>query len=422
MSKMIEVKTEIRRNRMARYQYRHRKRKQSWQKRFLIFLSLLVIGGISKTLYDVLFNKTVNNSITHSAVLHLSNTEKEANKLQKKLPTTADDYSHFNQTVQPANNTAKTMELQLKQEDFSGVALVICDNHIILQKGYGYANYAEKKKNNPYSVFQIASIQKSLTTSLIMKAVHNGLLSLDDPLSRFYPKVPNSDHITLHQMLTMTSGLRNTGLPKKLLNDDQLIAFAVSNIKCSKHGKWHYEAINYTLLAGILEKVTQKSYNQLVNEELIQALNLKNTYLYKDFLMTPHQTKSYLYKKPVNYSYPSAMDPIGFNRELGTGNIGMTTGDLYWYFYQLIHGNLIDQNAKQELFNPLEKNKYTGGIYNYKNYFHSRGVENNYESEIYMSKDGKNAVILFSNRYRSGNTYKDLSKNFFQMLYPSPID
>ena len=82
-----------------------------------------------------------------------------------------------------SNQTAEQVDQQLKAAGYVGTALVVHQNQVILQQGYGYADKAKDQLNNAQSLFQIASLQKSFTATLIMQQVQAGKLSLDTLLS-----------------------------------------------------------------------------------------------------------------------------------------------------------------------------------------------------------------------------------------------
>ncbi|MGO3364392.1 MAG: serine hydrolase, partial [Leuconostoc falkenbergense] len=99
-------------------------------------------------------------------------------------PIKNDDFSVNNvnilgRNVVPQNALAKDADNQLKQSHYIGTALIVHKNKIILQKGYGYADAKTKRLNDAATLFQIASIQKGLTATLVMKEIESGKLSFD---------------------------------------------------------------------------------------------------------------------------------------------------------------------------------------------------------------------------------------------------
>lgn len=106
--------------------------------------------------------------------------------------------------------------LQSKNE-FSGSVLLSKDDNIIINCGYGYANREHQVKNTPDTIFRIGSITKQFTAMAIMMLEEQGVLRVDENLMRFTPSFKYANQITIHHLLTHTSGIPNiTQLPNFL--------------------------------------------------------------------------------------------------------------------------------------------------------------------------------------------------------------
>ena len=92
---------------------------------------------------------------------------------------------------------------------FNGSVLVAREGKILLQKGYGVKNLENKSTNDEYSIYQIASVTKSFTATVILKLVELKKISLTDKLSKYYSGFPNGDSITIEHLLRHTSGIHN---------------------------------------------------------------------------------------------------------------------------------------------------------------------------------------------------------------------
>jgi len=98
----------------------------------------------------------------------------------------------------------------LTKGDSSGLALLVaCDGKIIYQACFGLANIAAKTPITPDTKFRIGSISRQFTAAAVLKLAEQRRLSLDDPLSKYFPKFPHSDDVTLRHLLTHTSGLHS---------------------------------------------------------------------------------------------------------------------------------------------------------------------------------------------------------------------
>lgn len=179
---------------------------------------------------------------------------------------------------------------------------------IINESGIQTFNYGEiKKKSNieptTDTVFEIGSITKPFVTILAAQLQQEGLLSLDDPITKFLPQIKfNSDiarkKITLHHLITHTADLPNT-LPLRTI-----IPYLIKLSIRKKHpynpfsnyskeefyeylGKrkikrvpgtvWSYSNYGYALLGHVLEQVTNSSFEELVKNRICKPLGMKDT-------------------------------------------------------------------------------------------------------------------------------------------------
>ena len=93
------------------------------------------------------------------------------------------------------------------QDKFNGAALIVHQGKILLDKGYGLRNAGDKIRNDRNSIFQIGSITKQFTATILLKLQEEKKLNTTDKLSKYFPAYPNGDSITLEHLLTHTSGI-----------------------------------------------------------------------------------------------------------------------------------------------------------------------------------------------------------------------
>ncbi|WP_165815253.1 serine hydrolase domain-containing protein [Levilactobacillus bambusae] len=325
-----------------------------------------------------------------------------AKNSQAKLKKTKSKYNDEVTGKSAPNMTAK-LNRALNRKHFVGTALVVKNNKVVFQKGYGYADYGLKRKNTAKSLYQINSVQKSLTAILVMKAEQKGLLSLDDKLNKYYPQLKNSDQVTLRQMLDMHSGITGTVSSSKALTEDQMVNYGVKNatVDTKRIGQWSYAPINYLILSGILTKVTHQSYYKLYYNTLINPLKLH----YSGFMELDNEQKTGTkgYGGPLirDYQNPNTESPATLDSLLGTGNAYMSDGDLYQAERAVVTNQIVSQDAANNLHGVGTDINYAGGLYRMKDNsgYYSHGVGNYYESTVAISPDGKDAVVLMSNYF-----------------------
>ncbi len=127
-------------------------------------------------------------------------------------------------------------------------------------------------------------------STLLLRLVDQGKVSLDDKLSTWLPDVAHSDQVTLGQLASMTSGyvdyvIGNTAMNQALYADPfrqwtpkQLLDFAVGQpLRYPPGTNWDYAHTNYVLLGLALEKATGKSMPKLLSDDVLSPLGLTNT-------------------------------------------------------------------------------------------------------------------------------------------------
>ncbi|WP_086444897.1 serine hydrolase domain-containing protein [Candidatus Enterococcus lemimoniae] len=391
---------------------RHKKhhRKSSPWIPAIVMLILAILIGLET--YLLFFH---NNPISQQ---NPTRSTTETTRSPIALTKDADHAENFKQEVQPDSDFAKEFDQTLTDNQFVGTALIIHNGQIILQKGFGQANVAKNLPNTSQSNFQIGSIQKAMTAVLILQQVQAKKISLDDTLDKFYPNITDSFKITIRQLLSMCSGLYQKEQPTVAMSDDDFLRFSISNAAMGTYGKYKYEAVNYRILAGILEKLTNTSYRTLFEQTFIQQLHLSNTFFYDDFLSSLNRT--YAYKKPDETGVASEINDnhLLFAQEVGTGNIGMTVGDLYLFYSNLLEGNIIDQKTIDKLWTPDTFKKYMGGLYNFPDYIKGHGSEAGFESTALISKNRQNVVLLLSNQSSKRTSHEELASSIFNLLGP----
>ena len=102
---------------------------------------------------------------------------------------------------------ATALDAYLVEESFNGVSLIASGDEIILFNSYGLANVENQEPLTVDHQFQIASVSKSFVAVSILQLVEARKLTLDQTIDKYFPDMPNAKEITIHQLLTHTSGL-----------------------------------------------------------------------------------------------------------------------------------------------------------------------------------------------------------------------
>lgn len=186
---------------------------------------------------------------------------------------------------QRVNKIDSIFDVYTKKNMFSGSVSIARKGTILLSKGYGMANYGFDIPNTGQTKFKLASVSKQFTAMAIMILQEQGKLSTDDKLTKFIPDYPNGDKITIHHLLTHTSGIYNFTnaehydsimvLPHTL---DKIISyFKNTKLDFEPGEKFSYSNSGYILLSYIIEKASGKTYGEFVTSQIFEPLGMKNS-------------------------------------------------------------------------------------------------------------------------------------------------
>src|SRR5438105_4223211 len=173
----------------------------------------------------------------------------------------------------------------VETRNFSGCILVARNGAAVLNRCYGMANYELEKPNTAQTRFHIASVSKSFTAAAILFLGQQGKLKVEDQLAKFIPDYPRGNEITLHHLLTHTSGIPNVNnfpeyneKSREHLNLEQIIAlFKQKPLNFAPGAKYEYSNSNYNLLAYVIEKVSGQSYGEFLRQYFFAPLGMSMT-------------------------------------------------------------------------------------------------------------------------------------------------
>lgn len=230
---------------------------------------------------------------------------------------------------------------------FSGAVLVARGGEVLLNKGYGLADREWEQPNAPTTRYRIASLTKQVTAALVLKLEEQGRLKVTDGVCRYLaPCSPNWNNVTLHHLLTHTSGVPNlqadpvayfrfARLPTTPMQTAR--AFAVKPLDFPPGTDTRYSNTGYVLLTAVIEKVTGKPYRSAVEDELLTPLGMDDTGYETSFDLVPRRAQGYA----VRGKTIGRADYIDMSVPSGAGALYSTTADLYRWSEQLHAGKVV---------------------------------------------------------------------------------
>ena len=243
---------------------------------------------------------------------------------------------------------------RLEDFGFSGSVLVARKGQIVLDKGYGLADREHGKPYTARTIFDVASISKQFTAAAILKLEQEGKLKVEDPIGKYLGAVPpDKAPITLHMLLTHTSGLPDVlGDEYEPVSRQDLIRRAMASDLVRVPGrKFWYSNVGYDLLAAVIEMVSGKGYEEYLTERLWKPAGMLHTGFHvadKD-LVAHGYTPAGDWGTPLDH--PWAPDGPWWNLR-GNGGILSTTGDLYRWHVALTGDAILNARERAKLIAP----------------------------------------------------------------------
>ncbi len=171
---------------------------------------------------------------------------------------------------------------------FNGSALVSDQGRVIFEKGYGMANMEWDIPNAPSTKHRLGSVTKQFTAMLILQLVADGKLDLQAPITKYLPDYPKAsgDKITTHHLLTHTSGIPNyTSFPGFMRDEsrnpytpaDFVKKFQGKELDFEPGDRFSYSNSGYFLLGVLVEKLSGKTYQQMLHDKIFTPLEMNDT-------------------------------------------------------------------------------------------------------------------------------------------------
>jgi D-alanyl-D-alanine carboxypeptidase len=282
-----------------------------------------------------------------------------------------------------ATTTAATLPDQIatfaEANHFSGAILVDQGGRIVARRAFGLADRAFAVPARPDTRFRIASITKLFAATLVLRLAERGRLDLDAPIRRYLSDYPGggADRVTVHQLLNHTSGLaqfdRVASLEQALREGieqyqrpqtpEDLLRRCCSGPLAREPGSaFDYNNSDYIVLGRIIERVTGKSFEQVLGEEILQPLGMSDTGFARQAAIIPRLAPSY-YWRGESDGWMNDL-PVYFENWDAAGAMYSTADDLLLFARALYGGRLIAASMLARML-TAGQDDYGYGLWSY---------------------------------------------------------
>lgn len=249
----------------------------------------------------------------------------------------------------------------------------------LLDKSYGYANLELAVQMPDDASFEIGSVTKQFTSAAILKLVDEGRLSLEDDFTEYLDFDTKGRTISIGRLLNHTSGIPSyTELPEfegiagQSFDRDTLLRIVEQNDFLFEPGEaMIYNNTAYFILGLIIEKITEKKYEDYLKEQFFDPLGLHNTYYSSTSRVVSDKAQGYTYTE----SGLMQKDYIDYTWPYSAGALSSTTDDLLIWMRALHEGKIFNEELYDTLISPGHLDdgarlRYAMGLANYMNFGH----------------------------------------------------
>jgi len=320
-------------------------------------------------------------------------------------------------TVQFAQNGAIGFDDIISEKMLDGdapgfSAIITKEGKTIYKHAVGKANIELGIDLNSEHVFRIGSITKQFTSSAILRLEEQGKLSIQDDIKKYIPDYPTvGEKITIEHLLTHASGIKSyTGMPsfredymREDLSPIEMIEVFKNEPMDFKPGEeFRYNNSGYFLLGYIIEKVTDKSYAEYIEDEFFKPLGMMDSYYGGHRQLVKNRVDGYVGEEG---RYTNA-DFLSMTLPYAAGSLLSTPSDLAKWNQAVMNGTVLTDESKLKAHTSYTLNNGESTGYGYgwvlndlrgsKTIGHGGGIDGFLTSSMYLP-DEDVFVAVFAN-------------------------
>jgi CubicO group peptidase (beta-lactamase class C family) len=319
---------------------------------------------------------------------------------------------------------------------FDGSVLVAQDGKIIYKAAFGLANREWNIPNTTDTKFMIGSVSKSFTAVLTLIQVQKGLISLDKTISDYLPEFTGKPaaKVNIRQLLNHTSGFQNYDIIKDFFpkisrqyftREEYVKLYMDSALAFEPGTKYAYSSWGYFTLGYIMERVTGKSYSQLMKQDIFDKIGMSSSGSYAHTQIVNKRATGYDY----SFGGYTSLDFRDQSNTMGTGDLYSTVEDIFRFHMALGNNSLLNPQLTAEMFTPgIRPAQYGYGWFN-KNFkytpadsvasnFHL-GMTEGFLSFMLRIPSTNSLIVILCNS--SPTDFFGITGNLAKVLYNKPV-
>lgn len=315
------------------------------------------------------------------------------------------------------------------QNGFNGTALVARQGKILLNKGYGCRDVKDSIRNDEHTIFQLGSLTKQFTATLILKLQEERKLNIQDKISKYFPDYPKADSITIENLLTHTSGIFNytndqtfmaNEVTKPAGREKIFALFRDKPLQFTPGTQFSYSNSGYMLLGYIIADVTKMPYEQAMRKYIFGPLGMHHSGFDFTGLVSPEKATGYFNLTDEGNAPATAVDS---SVSFAAGAIYSTTGDLYKWHHALRQNKIITAASLEKAHTPL-KSDYGYGwnidtVAGKKKIQHGGGIHG-FNTHMANVLEDDVCIVLLSNV--ANPRLETITKSIVAILYDMPYE
>ncbi|NII84458.1 serine hydrolase domain-containing protein [Pedobacter sp. SG908] len=246
------------------------------------------------------------------------------------------------------------------KEGPGGVFMIAQRGKMIYQKAFGKANLELGVNLTPENVFQLGSMTKQFTAVAVLMLEQGGKLSVTDPISKYITDYPAGDKITIHQLLTHTSGIKDFtqikslgSIAQKEMTPKMMVDFFKNEpVDFAPGERFEYNNSGYVLLGYLIELVSGERYEDFIKKYIFDQVGMSHSYYASDRRVINQRAYGYQ-KKENTYVNKTA---ISFSVPFSSGSLMSTVADLLKWQNALNQNKLLNASETKKMFSSYKLN------------------------------------------------------------------